>query len=125
MDLWSLLGLRFQGFQLAAALGIFDGAASWSSHEPGLVAVAAPGYSSMTGGGKYFHFHLSRWNDRMRATVGSAAGGGDDNDASSPKNEGASEELSVFPAPERVTTFTVQRSGWVVGLGSEKKMVPG
>ncbi len=54
-----------------------------------------------------------------------AAGGGDDTDTSSPEDEGASEELSDFPAPERVTTFTVRRSGWVVGLGSEIKMVPG
>ncbi len=54
-----------------------------------------------------------------------AAGGVDDTYTSSPEDEGASDEFSVFPAPERVTTFTVRRSGWVVGLGSEIKMVPG
>ncbi len=34
---------------MAAVLEIFDGAARWSSHELELVAVADPGYSSMTG----------------------------------------------------------------------------
>ncbi len=57
---------------------------------------------------------------RVRAAVG-----GDDTDTSSPEDEVASDELSVFSAPERVTTFTVRRSGWVVGWGSEIKMVPG
>ncbi len=52
-------------------------------------------------------------------------GGGYDTDTFSPEDEGASDELSFFPAPERVTTFTVRRSGWVVGLESEIKMVPG
>ncbi len=49
LDLWSVLGLRFQGFLRAAVLEIFDGAARWSSHEPELVAGADPGYSLMTG----------------------------------------------------------------------------
>ncbi len=34
---------------MADVLKIFDGAARWSSHESELVAVADPGYSSMTG----------------------------------------------------------------------------
>jgi hypothetical protein len=49
LDFWSVLGLRFQGFLMAAVLETFDGAASWSSHEPELAAIADPGYSSMTG----------------------------------------------------------------------------
>ncbi len=71
---------------------IVDGAARWSSQEPGLVAVAGPGYSSTTGG-QHFHFHWDRWNDRMRATAGSSRWGGDDTDTYSPEDNGASEEL--------------------------------
>ncbi len=71
LDLWSLLGLRFQGLLMAAVLEIFDVAVRWSSHELELVAVADPGYFSMTGR-QHFHFHWGRWNDRMRATAGSS-----------------------------------------------------
>ncbi len=43
-------GIEVQGLLLAAALGICDGSARWSSHEHELVAVVGPGYSLTTGG---------------------------------------------------------------------------
>ncbi len=49
LDIWSALGLKFQGLLMAAVLETIDGASRWSSHELELVAVADPGYSSMTG----------------------------------------------------------------------------
>ncbi len=60
--------------------------------------------------------------DRLRVRM---AVGGDEIDTSSPENEGASDTLLVLPAPVRVTTLTVRRSGCWVGWGSEIKMVPG
>ncbi len=48
LDLWSIHGLRFKGFMLAAVLEIFDGAARWSGQEPELVAVEEPEGSSTT-----------------------------------------------------------------------------
>ncbi len=55
---------------MAAVLEIFDGAARCSNHDPELVAVADPGYSSMTEEAT-FPLPLGRWNDGMRATEGS------------------------------------------------------
>ncbi len=110
---------------MTVALAIVDGAARWSSHEPGLVAVAGPGNSSTAGGGNISISIGADGTIVCKRLQVRAAGGGDDTDASSSEDEGASEELSDFPSPERVTTFTVRRSGWIVGLGSEIKMVPG
>ncbi len=108
---------------MAAALETSDWAAILRSQEPELVAVVVPEYSSMICKAT-FPLPLGPM-ERWDATAGSSCWWGDEIDNSSFEDEGESDILSAFLAPERVTTFTVRRSGWVVGLASEIKMVPG